>query len=362
MKMCKRVYHIGENVSYESGGLRSMIHNLNNYVNSHDIPSEILTLKKEKSDIERNIPYISNPWYYSKSFKEILNNLDSNNSIFHLHGVFFYPQYIANKIAYKKNIPDILTSHGMLSDFLMNQKSFKKSIYKKLVLKNLMQKTQILHAITEYEKDILFKISGNKNIIEIPNLIDVNRNYVESLNYDPEDEYILYLGRFHNVKGIDLLVKAFESCNPKSLKLYLVGFKNEYSKSIEDYLISKKLTSKIIVKDALIDDEKEMIIKNAKALIYPSNSEVIGMVNLEAAALKTPVVTTVNTGIKKEWSENGGLLLQPNISELINAINLINQWTLEERLMKGNQIFDFVEKNYSWQKKGELWSNLYNTL
>lgn len=360
--MSKKVFHIGENVSYESGGLRSMIHNLNNYTNNHNIPSEILTLKKEISDTERTITYKSNPWFYSKNYKEILNNLEHNNSIFHLHGVFFYPQYIANNIANKKNIPNILTSHGMLSDFLMGQKSLKKSIYKKFVLKKLLQKTQILHAITQYEKEILYKISGNKNIIEIPNLIDVNRSYANTIKYNPEEEYILYLGRFHNVKGIDLLVKAFETSNPKNLKLYLVGFKNEYSKSIEDYITSKKLNSRIILRDALIGKEKENIIKNAKALIYPSNSEVIGMVNLEAASLKTPVITTINTGIKKEWSNNGGKLIRPNISELVKTIDTIKNWSLEERLENGNQIFNFVEKEYSWQKKGKIWTDLYNTL
>jgi len=358
--MNKKIYHIGENVSYESGGLRSMIHSLSNFSNSQNIHSEILTLKKEEDDNERDIKYMKNPWFYSKDYRNILNTLNPEESIFHLHGVFFYPQYIANKIAYQKNIPNILTSHGMLSDFLMQQKSLKKSIYKTLVLKELLQKTKILHAITGYEKKILYDISKNKNIVEIPNLIDVKKDIL--VNYQPEEDYILYLGRFHSVKGIDVLVKAFEELNPSGLKLYLVGFKNDYSQKIENYIASKKLTDKIIVKDALLNEDKNIIIKNAKALIYPSNSEVIGMVNLEAAALKTPVVTTINTGLKKEWNNNGGFLIQPNLSDLKNVMSVINNWNYNDRIEHGLKLFDFVEKEYSWQQKGKLWTELYNSL
>lgn len=358
--MSKKIYHIAENISLESGGLRSMISSLNDYTNSQDLSSEILTLKKESFDLEKEIPFRKNPWFYSKYYKDILENLNPKESVFHLHGVFFYPQYIANKIAYKKNIPDIITSHGMLSNYFMGKRDFKKSIYKNLVLNNLLKKAKVLHAITENEKNVLYDLSNNKNIIEIPNLIHINSNL--QVDYKPEEEYILYLGRFHEVKGIDLLVKAFEEANPSNLKLYLVGFKNDYSNVIQKYISSRNLTNKVYIKDALLGKEKNDILKNAKALICPSSSEVIGMVNLEAASLKTPVVTTFNTGLKKDWDRNGGMLINPNLQELKKTIQEINNWSLKERIENGENLFKFVEQEYSWEKKGRLWIELYNSL
>ena len=43
-------------------------------------------------------------------------------------------------------------------------------------------------------------------------------------------------------------------------------------------------------------NQKNKLLKQAWALILPSHSEVIGMVNLEAALLKTPSITTYKTG------------------------------------------------------------------
>ena len=96
----------------------------------------------------------------------------------------------------------------------------------------------LLHAITPSEKENLYKLSKNKNIVEIPNLIHFNSG-VTNLEYQPQEEYLLFLGRFHKIKGIDLLLNAFGQMADKNIKLYLVGFKNEYAATIEE--LAKKI-------------------------------------------------------------------------------------------------------------------------
>lgn len=358
--MNQKVYHIVENLSLESGGLRTMINSLHEYLCNSHIPNEVITLKKESTDLYQDFKAPKNPWFYSRELKKNLNSYHPGGSIFHLHGVFFYPQYIANKTAKKRNIPDLVTAHGMLSNYLMEQKALKKTLYRWVILNKILKSANCLHAITTNEKDILFKMSGHKNIVEIPNLIHVGDDIPQS--YKPKEEYLLYLGRYHNIKGIDKLIDAFERVSPKNLKLFLYGFKNEYSEYLQSTLKSKNLEGKVIFNGGVLGDEKTEVIQNAKALIYPSHNEVIGMVNLEAAALKTPVITTWGTGLKTEWSQKGGMLITPGVQEIADAIKAVDSWGTLERNDRGKQLFEFVKKEYSWESKGHLWNELYGSL
>ena len=131
--------------------------------------------------------------------------------------------------------------------------------------------------------------------------------------------------------------------------------------------LQKKLNNSIIKNrieflGGVFGNEKYNIYANAKAFIAPSYSEAIGMVNLEAAACNTPVITTFSTGISPEWNKNGGIMINPQIDELISAINQSTSLSIEERNERGKKLSDFVINNYSWEKKGYLWDNLYDSL
>ena len=354
----KQIIHIAEDISLSSGGLRSMITALDQYLNNQvDFTSEILTLKKESHDSYQLVNSKTNPWNYSKDYKASLINAVSSNGCLHLHGVWMYPQYIASKIAQKKGLNTVITSHGMLEPFLLKDKGLKKNIYLKLFLQNIFKRTNVLHAITANEKDNLYRLTGHKNIIEIPNLINFSNEV--TFQYEPKEEYLLFLGRFHKVKGIDLLVNAFNKIENKKIKLYLAGFENEYCKEILNKLKLNGLSDRVKYCGEVKGEEKNKLFANAKAFIAPSYSEVIGMVNLEAATFGTPVITTYNTGLSKEWNNNGGILINPIQDELIQALNIVSDMSQEERYDRGYSLRNFVYNNYSWQKKGHLWNELY---
>jgi len=356
-----QVIHIAEDISLSSGGLRSMITALDYYLNNQiDLKSEIITLKKESHDTYQIVNSKSNAWSYSKDYKISLLNSVTPSSYIHLHGVWMYPQYVASKIAQKKGVNTIITSHGMLEPYLLSDKNLKKSIYLNLFLKNIFKRTDIIHAITANEKNNLYRLTGHKNIVEIPNLIDFSNNI--KYEYQPKEEYLLFLGRFHKVKGIDLLISAFKKIDNKKIKLYLAGFENDYCKEILNQVELNGLSNRIKYCGEVKGEEKNKLFSNAKAFIAPSYSEVIGMVNLEAASFRTPVITTYNTGISKDWNNNGGILINPVQEELTKALNIVSNLNVNERNERGDLLKKFVFDNYSWQKKGHLWNELYHSL
>jgi hypothetical protein len=185
----KKIFHLAENVSLESGGVRTVVINLHNYINENIYyNSNIITNKKEKNDSFIEFPSTQlRSWNYSREIKSNLEKQFYPTDILHLHGVFMHIQYVSSILAKKNKIQNIITPHGMLEPWIMNDNKLKKKLYFELILKNIISNSKVLHAITPLEKDNLFKLTKHRNIIEIPNFI----NYGElpkNLNYNPDEE------------------------------------------------------------------------------------------------------------------------------------------------------------------------------
>jgi glycosyltransferase involved in cell wall biosynthesis len=103
---------------------------------------------------------------------------------------------------------------------------------------------------------------------------------------------------------------------------------------------------------------KSALLAKAWLVVVPSYSEVVAMVNLEAAASYTPTITTTMTGLH-DWAGSGGLLIGPDVVQLTEALDRALSWSLEERMAQGSQSRHFVAARYSWDVVGQRWMVAY---
>lgn len=359
-----KILHIVENYSLSGGGVRTVVKNLTEELSKNNFTSYILTSQKEEKD--NNIYLVNSkgkPWLYSKEWRKTIKQIYIIEKIdcIHIHGTWMFPQFIAAKFSFKNKIPFILTPHGMFEPWLWEKGTLKKKIYFHLLIRTFFSNATLVHAITNQEKINLKKLFPKVNIAEIPNLIQI-QNREQEIKSDKE-KYILYIGRLDAVKGIDILIKSFLSINPKNVKLKIAGEFNPYKEELDKIIKNSKTDRQNIEFLGFIKDkEKDNLIKDAIVLVAPSYSEVIGMVNLEAAILKTPVITTHQTGLNKLWQENGGFLINPNQEELILVLKEVLQWSKVERNKEGEKLYNFVLQNYTWQSRIEDWNKLYKSV
>jgi glycosyltransferase involved in cell wall biosynthesis len=356
-----KILHIVEDYSIESGGLRTVIKDLNFYLNkADDFHSFILSSKREALD-NVFIVETTKPWLYSSAWLKKLKliNKQYNFDVFHIHGVWMYPQFMAVKFCIKNKIPFIVSCHGMYEPWLWEKGTLKKKFYFNFLTKNIFKKARFIHAITSLEKNNLKQLFKSSKITEIPNLIAESATFHSEKN--SKEKYILYLGRLDSKKGIDMLIKAFSKVNNENIILKIAGKINNY-KTILDTLINRlQIRSKVTFLGIVSGETKQNLIKNAHVLVAPSHSEVIGMVNLEAAVLKTPVITTYQTGLDQLWNDNGGKLINSNTDELVKALEEVLKWSDEERDLNGEKLYDFVIANYSWTERFKDWVELYKS-
>ena len=360
------ILHITEDFSFNSGGLRTVINDLNKHLNSlQHVNSYILSSRQEKGDdIELVENSQSRPWLYSSLWHKKLKYLTHVKKIdvIHIHGVWMYPQFASARYALENDLPFIISTHGMYEPWLWKQGYLKKIIYFKFLVKSYFNKANAIHAITLNEKENLQKLLGEEiNIQLIPNFIATeNIPFIKKGSKD--ERYILFLGRIHLVKGIKILIESFLKINPEGFKLKIAGPENDYSRELKSYVSQFDSGEKIEFLGVIKGYKKYKLYKEAHVFVAPSYSEVIGMVNLEAGIMKTPVITTYQTGLSKEWNEHGGILINPNVSELEDALEKAISWTQEDRKSRGEMLREFVLDNYSWERNLNRWRELYENL
>lgn len=355
-----KILHIVEDFSIQSGGLRTVIKDLNANLNQNDLFSKILSSKKEIED-DIFIVKTKNPWLYSKEWKIKIKKLQDTYSfdLFHIHGVWTYPQFFSAKYCIKNKIPFIVSAHGMYEPWLWKKGTLKKNFYFFLLSKDVFKKAHSIHAITPSENKNLKKLFKNNTIKEIPNLISLPPSST-ALKTNNE-KYLLYLGRLDKKKGIDILLRSFSKLNNKKITLKIAGQINDYKNELDILIENLKIRERVSFLGLVKGPQKQELIQNAFVMVAPSHSEVIGMVNLEGAILKTPVITTYQTGLNPLWSGNGGQLINPNEIELDSVLNDVLQWTNDERNENGKKLYDFVIENYSWQRRFSDWQELYKS-
>ena len=148
----------------------------------------------------------------------------------------------------------------------------------------------------------------------------------------------------------------------RTWKLVLAGPESapKYVNNLKKTVLNLGLSKRVEFIGPIFGINKQELIRKAWAVVFPSHCEVIGMVNLEAAACMVPSITTFETGLW-DWEKGGGILIHPDVDELASSLVKISRWSLEERLYYGSKSFDLVANEYSWKTVVPKWEALYSS-
>ena len=153
-------------------------------------------------------------------------------------------------------------------------------------------------------------------------------------NYEPAGDYVAYLGRIVEPKGVHYAIEAVKKYNQtadKPLKLKIAG--KHYTGHSKDAYWQTKIEPELgehieYIGHIADHDEKQAFLGNAKALIVPSIfSEPFGMVTIEALACGTPVIGSPN-GATPEIIQDGvtGYIVEPeDIADALTKIDAIDR-------------------------------------
>ena len=315
---------------------------------------------KEKNKLKGALNGIYN-FKAKKELKKLLQTLDKETTIIHVHGWTKALSSSVFDIAFKLKFKVVLTLHdyftacpnGGYFNYPQNEICYLKPLSWKCIKCNcdsrnygfklyrvlrqfvqnrivkLNDKLEYAISISDFSEKILKPTLGkNTKITRIYNPIDIDEN-VEKI--DPsKNEYYLYVGRISKEKGVDLFCQAITDLNYKGI---VVGDGDEKEKL-------EKQFPKIEFVGWKNKDEVKEYMKGAKALIFPSRwYEGAPLTPLEAMQYGIPCLTS-NVTAAIDYVGNNNLIFELKSTELSNKI-LLYEKNLK---MYANETYRYVKK------------------
>lgn len=313
-------------LTYPHTGIAKSLINLIRHL--HDI--EIILFTSNNKEITQNL-----------GFSYTFINANLGGGIENIINLCDYVHYHWNGGILSNSNKNILMLHDVLPLILdknpIRNFKYKQNIKKQIKLAKIIL-TPSLYSKTQIQK--YFKV--NKEIYVLPHGVE----HIEQQNKIRGDYYI-YAGGYDARKGLEKLLETFIRLDKK---IIFVGEIKYFSNNFKALAI-KAINQGILKQSGYVNEiELKKLIKNAKAMVYPSKFEGFGLPPLESMALGTPVITTPFSSIK-EVCKDCALYFNPDENNsLYNTIIEFEKSNMKEKLI---QMGLNNARNFSWEKSAK---------
>jgi len=289
--------------------------------------------------------------------------------LIHLHNFRSYQNNVVCHYAMKYRVPYVLHAHGnvlphsariqlkKLYDIVWGNKTYKNAA-----------KVIALH---KTEADQYKKMGVVENKIEIiPNGIDLSEyerlpergQFRKRYNIKDDEKIVLYLGRIHRTKGIDLLIAAYSELvkDMQDTKLAIVGPDDGYLSELKKQTTQLGIVDKVLFTGPLFKHDKLTAYVDADVFVTPKFSG-LPVTFIEACACGLPIITT-NNGDKLDWIHNRtGIVVDYEKTQIKNALyKILTDDTLRKSF--GEEGKRLVRETYNWDSIVEQITMLYRQL
>lgn len=240
-----------------------------------------------------------------------------------------------------------------------------------LTMKRTCKRASHIVTVSEFSKQEIHKYLGVplEKITVVPNAVDhdtFHPNYtneqVQSVRekYGLKDKYFLYLGTIEPRKNLEHLIGAYEkfcdNCdNPP--QLVLAGGKGWLCEGIYEKAERSKYTKNILFTGYIDQEDAPVLMKGAKAFVFPSLYEGFGMPPLEAMACGTPVIISDQASLPEVVGDAGLIAKYDDEDAMSEAI----QRLYSDETYRGNLIQLGLERvtQFSWRESVKKLEKIY---
>jgi len=368
-----KILHVIDTTNPQSGGPVEGLKQLFSHYKKKNIFVEILSSDNKiySKNLRNELPKIHTVgrqlffFKYNPQLKAWLKeNLKKYNLIV-VHGIWLYHNFAVMNVAKKFNIPYFVFIHGAMSPWL--NKFFTWKYIKKKIFYFFFQKKFLLNA-----KSILFT-----TFVEMENAkkeFDLRRVKKKIVGYGilgnqhfkkfskkkllgkfPQfngKKILLYLGRIHEIKGLDILIKSFLNMHNYHNNYHLV-IAGPSNKKYLSYLKSLSNENENITWFKDIYGQKKWDLFNVcDFFCQPSHHENFGIGIVEALSSKKPVIISNKVNIYKTIKKyKAGFVVNDNqnsFEKILKKIDSINNETYKKLSRSAYKCFldEFQSENY----------------
>jgi D-inositol-3-phosphate glycosyltransferase len=349
---------------FDRGGIQTHIAELSNALADKGIETHVFIVgkgsKKPGKEIRKKnlfvhpipcvpLPRLTLGEYFSYTINCARHINDFNLDLIHGHSMYSFGYALTKKLPY------VATLHGTQLNEFKNSLQYGASPnhiitdFSSMLMERYSGKKadRVIVVSQENRRDVISQYGiPDKKIITIPNGVDVSRFTPSNC----ESKTLIFVGRLHERKGIDKLLKSFSKVikeEPEAI-LKIVG-SGEDEGRLKGLAKKLKLDEKNVKFLGFVPEKKlPEVYSSSSIFVLPSYYEGFGIVLIEAMSAGLPLVSVRTGGATEviEDGKNGYLVDYDDMHEAI--LKLLGDKKLRKKF--GQISREKVEKEYDWRK------------
>ncbi len=295
----------------------------------------------------------------SSGFSTALNHAAPQADLIHNHGLWMMPNVYPGNAARKSGKPLVISPRGTFSPVALQRSKHVKQAFWWLRQREAVEAAACLHATSEQEYRDIRAFGLRQPVAVIPNGVDIPAPDANVATAGRRT--LLFLGRIHPIKGLDMLLEAWSAVlgEHPDWDLVIAGSNADGYRAALEALVRRRHLDRVRFAGPRYGVEKHLAYCSAEVYVLPSYTENFGHTVAEALARGTPVVTTTGTPWSRVEAEICGWCSAPNIPALTEALDQALAMRPEDLAAMGARGRSWMQKEFSWRSVADQMMEVY---
>jgi len=299
---------------------------------------------------------------FSPQMRDRLASAAEHSDIMHNNSLWMMPNVYAGWAVRGRPCRLVISPHGTLSRWALNQSAWKKRVFWALMQGSAVRRASCFHATAEREyEDIRTAGLRRQPVCVIPNGIDTPEMKPKSIT---ENRVLLFLGRIHPVKGVDSLLRAWAAVGHRfpEWELRIAGPDSNGHLPRMKALAQELRLKRVVFCGPLYGGTKLAAYREAELFVLPTHTENFGVTVAESLAAGTPAIVSKGAPWSGLETHQAGWWIDIGIDALAACLEEAMSKSRSELMSMGQSGREWMMRDYSWERMGQMMHLTYKWL
>jgi glycosyltransferase involved in cell wall biosynthesis len=281
--------------------------------------------------------------------------------VMHSHGLWMMPNVYPARACADTGCRIVVSPRGTLSSWALDRHALQKKAFWRIAQASALNAATCFHATADAEFEDIRRAGFRQPICVLRNGVDVP---IVEARPTGGPRQLLYLGRIHPVKGIDILLHAWHAVQQRfpDWELNIAGPDNGGYLTAIKGLASQLGLERVCFLGPLYGDQKVRAYRAASVFVLPTHSENFALTVAEALGAGTPAIVTTGAPWESLEKQDAGWWIQIGVDPLIACLTKVLALPSLRLAAMGQAGREWMVRDYSWRQIGEQLSIVYSWL
>ncbi|WDI43870.1 glycosyltransferase [Bremerella sp. P1] len=276
-------------------------------------------------------PHHRIPPYYTPGIHRTLREILQETDVVQTNIGLTLTNNMVRKLTKRAGVPYVYNAEGALCPTRMQIKPLQKKLFRYCYENRIVREAAVCQAVSQYEQDTLLAWGiPPQRIAVIPNGFslppsdsrEAKQAVRHQLGYADDDVVILFMGRISQIKGIDLLLSAFERISDEFPKVQMIiaGPDEGVQATLQQFVQKHGLEKRVRFPGIIDGEEKTNALRAADIFALTSHSEGLPNAVIEGLGYGLAMLLTHRCNVPEVADYNAGCVIEAQVDPIEMAL------------------------------------------